>query len=347
MKVRLVMGALLFAMVLLGSVVVVAAYPTGYYLEQTGTGFAYLSTEQYYSYNTAVKMGTIVGSDRGAIVFSGGPQLSEIYALSYWTYTHQAGTFGQLTAWVAIYLHTEPGKTFAEWVTDYLAGSPNVYYIQAEPYYAKSANPQLDNWEKWDAFDATYPLKWVGLESPDYPHEAPTLADYISGDAVNFLTPYHGYQSFASREYGTLYIVAIKIRVGYGGPWVNTLVYVDDVIINDYYEDFTIKVSIDIKPGSYPNSINLKSKGVVPVAALTTEYFDASTVNPATVCFAGAWPVRYVMEDVDNDGDIDMLFFFRTQDLTALTPISTTATLSGLTTGGFYFEGTDSVNIVP
>jgi len=240
MRVRLVMGALLFAMVLLGSVVVVAAYPTGYYLEQTGTGFAYLSTEQYYSYNTAVKMGTIVGSDRGAIVFSGGPQLSEIYALSYWTYTHQAGTFGQLTAWVAIYLHTEPGKTFAEWVTDYLAGSPNVYYIQAEPYYAKSANPQLDNWEKWDTFDATYPLKWVGLESPDYPHEAPTLADYIDGDAVYFLTPYHGYQSFASREYGSLYIVAIKIRVGWGVPWVNTLAYVDDVTINDYFENFGV-----------------------------------------------------------------------------------------------------------
>jgi len=346
MKVRLVMGALLFAMILLGSVVVVAAYPTGYYLEQTGTGFAYLSTERYYSYNTAVKMGTIVGSDRGGIVFSGGPQLGEIYALSYWAYTVQAGTYGQLTAWVAIYLHTQPGKTITEWVTDYLAGSPNVYYIQAEPYYAKSANPQLNSWEKWDAFDATYPLKWVGLESPDYPHEAPTLADYIFGAAVNFLTPYHGSQSFASREYGSLYIVAIKVRVGYGGPWVDTLVYVDDVAINDYFEDFTIEVSIDIKPSTYPNSINLKSKGVVPVAVLGNDMFDVSTVDPPTVRFADATPVRWTMKDVNYDGYMDMLFHFNTQDLN-LTPTSTEATLTGYTYGGLYFAGTDTVNIVP
>jgi hypothetical protein len=39
-------------------------------------------------------------------------------------------------------------------------------------------------------------------------------------------------------NYGSLYIVAIKIRMGYGGPWVNTLAYVDDVNINDYFETF-------------------------------------------------------------------------------------------------------------
>jgi len=46
-----------------------------------------------------------------------------------------------------------------------------------------------------------------------------------------------------------------------------------------------IEVDIDIKPGSDPNSINLKSKGVVPVAVLTTDGFDASTVDPETVGF--------------------------------------------------------------
>lgn len=36
-----------------------------------------------------------------------------------------------------------------------------------------------------------------------------------------------------------------------------------------------ISVTVDIKPGSTPNSINLKSRGVVPVAVLTTGDFDA------------------------------------------------------------------------
>ena len=36
-------------------------------------------------------------------------------------------------------------------------------------------------------------------------------------------------------------------------------------------------VAIDIKPGSYPNSINLKSNGKVPVAILSSPTFDATT----------------------------------------------------------------------
>ena len=45
-------------------------------------------------------------------------------------------------------------------------------------------------------------------------------------------------------------------------------------------------ISIDIKPGSFPDSINPRSKGVIPVAILTTDTFDATTVDSATVRFA-------------------------------------------------------------
>jgi hypothetical protein len=107
-----------------------------------------------------------------------------------------------------------------------------------------------------------------------------------------------------------------------------------------------IEVQIDIKPGSYPNSINLKSKGVLPVAVLTTEDFDATTIDPATVTLAGASPLRWAWEDVDSDGDIDLLFHFKTQELN-LNETSTEATLEGFTMGGVPFFGTDTVNIVP
>ena len=39
----------------------------------------------------------------------------------------------------------------------------------------------------------------------------------------------------------------------------------------------------DIKPGSNPNSINLGSGGVVPVAILTTATFDAADVDQASL----------------------------------------------------------------
>jgi hypothetical protein len=107
-----------------------------------------------------------------------------------------------------------------------------------------------------------------------------------------------------------------------------------------------IPVDIDIKPGSDPNSINLGSKGVVPVAILTTADFDAATVDPTTVIFAGASPVRWTDEDVDDDGDTDLLLHFKTQEL-ALDGDSTDAALSGQTTGGDPIVGSDSVRIVP
>lgn len=75
------------------------------------------------------------------------------------------------------------------------------------------------------------------------------------------------------------------------------------------------EMAIDIKPGNDQNNINLKSKGIVQVAVLTTDDFDAGMVDPATVNFAGAAPVRWKLADVDDDGDDDMMFHFKTQEL--------------------------------
>ena len=105
-------------------------------------------------------------------------------------------------------------------------------------------------------------------------------------------------------------------------------------------------VAIDIKPGSDPNAINLTSKGSVPVAILTTAEFDASTVDPTTVKFADASPLKWKMTDVDFDGDIDVLLFFNTQALN-LDETSTEGTLTGKTDAGIDIIGTDSVSIVP
>ncbi len=109
-----------------------------------------------------------------------------------------------------------------------------------------------------------------------------------------------------------------------------------------------ITATIDIKPGSFPNSINPNNKGVIPVAILTTDDFDAATVDPVTVRFGPdeALPVHYALEDVDDDGDDDMILHFRTQD-TGIGAGDTEATLTGKTIDGAYIIGTDSVRTVP
>jgi hypothetical protein len=106
------------------------------------------------------------------------------------------------------------------------------------------------------------------------------------------------------------------------------------------------EVEIDIKPWSYPNSINLKSKGVIPVAILSTEDFDATTVDPESVMFADASPVHYAVEDVDHDGDYDLILHFRTQD-TSIAPGDMEACLIGETYDGVAIVGCDSVRTVP
>ncbi len=109
---------------------------------------------------------------------------------------------------------------------------------------------------------------------------------------------------------------------------------------------FVQLIEIDIKPCSLPNSINLKSKGKVPVAILTTDDFDASTVDPVSIEFTGASPLKWHLQDVDFDGDIDLVLHFKTQELD-LTEDSSEATLTGETFDFQLIQGTDSVRIVP
>ena len=105
----------------------------------------------------------------------------------------------------------------------------------------------------------------------------------------------------------------------------------------------------DIKPWSDPNAINLNSRGVIPVAILTWGYVDATEVNPSTVTFGpnDATPVHGGhIEDVDGDGDLDMVLPFKVQD-TGIQPGDTQAYIYGTTFGGLTFFGYDAIVTVP
>ncbi|HUT90132.1 MAG TPA: hypothetical protein VMY37_11590 [Thermoguttaceae bacterium] len=124
-----------------------------------------------------------------------------------------------------------------------------------------------------------------------------------------------------------------------------------------------VPVQIDVKPGSDSNPINLASQGVITVAILTTDVFDASLVDASTVLFAEAEAVHSALEDIDDDGDLDLVLHFRTQE-TNLADVYAqllaedldddvldsnhqqfTASLTGKTTNDEYFEGFDELDL--
>ena len=117
-----------------------------------------------------------------------------------------------------------------------------------------------------------------------------------------------------------------------------------------------ITAKINIKPGSDPNSINPRSKGKIPVAILTTSTadgdpidFDATTVDPLSVEFGpgGAAEAhgKGHLEDVDGDGDSDLVLHFKTQE-TGIQCGDTEASFTGETFGGQPITGTDDIQTV-
>jgi hypothetical protein len=96
-----------------------------------------------------------------------------------------------------------------------------------------------------------------------------------------------------------------------------------------------LSVAIDIKPGGCPNPLNVKSKGVLPLAILGKEDFDVFWVDVATVTLQGVAPIhgKGHYEDVsapvagsveecdcneaDPDGFPDLVLHFDTQEIVA------------------------------
>jgi hypothetical protein len=139
-----------------------------------------------------------------------------------------------------------------------------------------------------------------------------------------------------------------------------------------------IPVYVDIKPGSCPNPLNLKSKGVLPVAVLGTADFDVTAIDPATVRLAltagdeepSVFPLRWSIEDVatpfngvecdchelNGDGYLDLTLKFDTQELVDVLgldayagntiPLILTGNLMGENGEGMPIRGSDCIRIL-
>jgi hypothetical protein len=128
----------------------------------------------------------------------------------------------------------------------------------------------------------------------------------------------------------------------------------------------TVLVTIDIKPGTFPNPVNCTAiNEVIPVAILSTSNFDATTIDAATVRFGktGAEAAethkdrfgnakRHV-EDVNTDGLPDLVFHFRGGDtgfncgnITGESFAELPARLTGKTKNGTAIAGEDLIRLI-
>jgi hypothetical protein len=127
-------------------------------------------------------------------------------------------------------------------------------------------------------------------------------------------------------------------------------------------EGCPIDVDIDIKPGSFPNSLNSNGHGVIPVAILGSADFDVAQIDVITLVFAGLevrvkgnGSVQCSIEDVNGDytaglegvldGYLDLVCQF-VDDTTSWDPGVGTATITGELLDGTPFEGSDTINFI-
>ena len=107
-------------------------------------------------------------------------------------------------------------------------------------------------------------------------------------------------------------------------------------------------ITIEIKPGSNKNQINLNGKGVIPVAILSTESFDATTLDVTSLQLGPGQATethnkRHV-EDIDEDGLADVMLHFRVQDI-MIDANTTELILTGTTSDGISVKGSGEVTV--
>jgi hypothetical protein len=135
-----------------------------------------------------------------------------------------------------------------------------------------------------------------------------------------------------------------NIRAVSGGPPPQGMGFVPDPLL---------EIFIDIKPDSYPNSINPRSKGKIPVAILSSMDFDAPTeVDTESLTFGPIGDEESLAfcsrsaEDVNDDGYEDLVCHFYIRNAEFLCGDSE-GILIGKTVDETPVEGSDSVRIVP
>ncbi len=191
-------------------------------------------------------------------------------------------------------------------------------------------------------------------EHPDYPAIAAQVWDNGYPSGGNYWSDYSGVDLFS----GLNQDIPGSDGIGDTPYWIppdGPLAKDNYPLMRPWRADLALPVDIDIKPGSYPNSINLGSQGVIPIAIFSSDTFDATQVNPETVALAGAGVAvrgkgsKYLSheEDVDGDDLLDLVVQVETQNLDPGEVQDGFAFVTGLTYDDQAIEGMDEITIVP
>ena len=236
--------------------------------------------------------------------------------------------------------------------------------------------------QKFDS-DGTFLTKWGSYGSGDGKFYYPHGVAVDSADNVYVADTYnHRIQKFDSD--GTF-----LTKWGSGGSGDGQFYYsfgvavdtADNVYVADTHNHRIQKfgltivndptIEVDIRPWSCVNPLNVRSRGVLPVAILGSEVFDVRDIDTRTIRLSSdgteleVWPIRGRYEDVSAsfegelydcqgtpDGLEDLILKFRTQDVVRAigkvnhgeeVVLTITGTLVDQITE---FEGTDSVKII-
>lgn len=123
-----------------------------------------------------------------------------------------------------------------------------------------------------------------------------------------------------------------------------TLVVTDDRGLTDFTQ--VRMAPIDVMPGSDVNPIKVSSKGVTPVAILSTESLDATLLDTSAISAGpGEAPVEHSgghLQDVNGDGRTDLVVHFKTQAL-GLTRSDSQLCVRGTLTDSTTFDSCDVI----
>lgn len=272
-----------------------------------------------------------------------------------------------------------PKWTPSEWQDPMYECSDVTYYVKAFTIMEGDQNPRNDCKCKEITlrFDTIPPITTHTLD--------PAAPDGENGWYVSCVTVTLDATDTCSGVDATYYSLD-------GGAWT---VYTEPLVICEYGEHMVDYYSVDvcgnvesvksvsfkrwgpyvdIKPGSCPNPIDRKIKGVLPVAICGTEDFDVTTIDPDTVQLTREGvevyvnPIRWDCEDVatpyegelcdchelEDDGWMDLTLKFKTQEVKELLSdddldLMVTLTIIGNLKeeyGGTAIEGQDCVWVI-
>jgi len=217
--------------------------------------------------------------------------------------------------------------------------------------YAADAGVERPSWEGHSPGDVYF---FPGDDAIPTDHTSGTLRLTRSGEEISG----YYYDVGAWAFLGT--------TVGSGGPtlfslgsWSHDGAFVqEDILVA--FDNFLVNsgdllcprdqllADVDIKPGSDRNTINVRSRGVIPVAILGTQIVDVYDIDPGTVQlsknYINARKGKGMLEDVNDDGVMDMILHFPTADL-FFREGQMGSCLRGYTWGGRFLRGCNGVTL--